>query len=700
MNRLVYLFAHGRILCIVVISTFSIHAACGWEGIRCDHKNGRVVTISLPNVGIEGTIPTELGFIQQLETLNLSGNRLAMSVPRALLDLPNLVDVNLQGNELKGTVPVFVSKHMESLVLSENHLTGELPDKMSSHNPSLVVLDLSKNKLTGTLPPSLVNLSALVRLDLSFNRLHGVLPFDIGKMKELRFLVINNNALFGTIPHTIPNLVGLADLYLQSNQFSGNIPESLSELDRLENLFLNGECGLYLILVLFCSDLFCSVAIHDTQTIHANSCSLPSSLLSSQLPSFCNSSLFLLALSQPHIIVYRTVSTDNKFTGTVPLEICSRTYNRQYFAEFPDSIKHGATPPLDGCSAVACPVNTKSETGVFPCTPCPASAVRHTPYLGWPRNCMMVNEKSILDHLYYQTHGPGWHGGRGWADPAVTHCQYEGVSCNDQGHVVNITLSDMNLGGRVPDRLGRLGHVRVLDLSDNRLTGVVPSDIRHMPLEELDLTGNLFDGPLPPLLCMVPGINDNGMDGEYSCDHVLCPEGTAHWSGRAPSGHGQCMPCPSNHEFLGQKHCHLDSESLTGTIETMARHTDWALFGLVLLAVIVLSYILALFLKRRDGRYSNDDDDDALDKGYYVDNTSYGGFAEYGAEDMTIMSYPEQSESLPTGVARSTAAAMPPPTGSESTVTPPDAAIRQRRHASPEEDPATQDLWLDVPKIA
>ncbi|CAB4286304.1 unnamed protein product [Prunus armeniaca] len=92
-------------------------------------------------------------------------------------------------------LPSLVELHLPSCRLSMLPLT--LP---SINFTSLIVLDLSSNKVTSTIPPWLFNLTKLEMLDFEFNSLTGKLPDSLGYLKSLRYLELSGNWLQGSIP--------------------------------------------------------------------------------------------------------------------------------------------------------------------------------------------------------------------------------------------------------------------------------------------------------------------------------------------------------------------------------------------------------------------------------------------------------------------------------------------------------------------
>ena len=106
---------------------------------------------------------------------------------------------------------------------------------------SLQELDLSSNRLTGTIPTELGNLSSLTELGLSHNRLDGTIPSKLGGLSNLVTLDLSGNLLTGTIPPGLGNLADLSVLRLAWNQLTGSIPTELSGLKHLSTLWLGGN---------------------------------------------------------------------------------------------------------------------------------------------------------------------------------------------------------------------------------------------------------------------------------------------------------------------------------------------------------------------------------------------------------------------------------------------------------------------------
>ncbi|KAH8488464.1 hypothetical protein Peur_059844 [Populus x canadensis] len=76
---------------------------------------------------------------------------------------------------------------------------------------------------------------------------------------------------------------------------------------------------------------------------------------------------------------------------------------------------------------------------------------------------------------------------------------FEGVACNELGHVANISLQGKGLLGQIPAALGGLKSLTGLYLHFNALNGVIPKEIAELSeLSDLYLNVNNLSGEIPP----------------------------------------------------------------------------------------------------------------------------------------------------------------------------------------------------------
>uniref|UniRef100_A0A7S2NR12 Leucine-rich repeat-containing N-terminal plant-type domain-containing protein n=1 Tax=Leptocylindrus danicus TaxID=163516 RepID=A0A7S2NR12_9STRA len=110
-----------------------------------------------------------------------------------------------------------------TLRLQSNRLSGSLPVELAQLS-KLTDLRLDTNTITGTLPSELGALTSLHTLFLQSNSLTGALPSELGQLTSLRYLYLHQNALTGALPNELVSLKSMRTLYLSYNSFNGVVP--------------------------------------------------------------------------------------------------------------------------------------------------------------------------------------------------------------------------------------------------------------------------------------------------------------------------------------------------------------------------------------------------------------------------------------------------------------------------------------------
>lgn len=188
---------------------------------------------------LSGFIPPDIGNCTTLRRLRLNDNRLSGTIPSEMGNLKHLNFVDMSENHLVGGIPPSVvgCQSLEFLDLHSNGLTGSVPDALPT---SLQLVDLSDNRLSGSLSHSIGSLTELSKLLLSKNQLSGRIPAEILSCRKLILLDIGNNRFSGEIPKELGQISSLEiSLNLSSNQFSGEIPSEFSGLTKLGILDLS-----------------------------------------------------------------------------------------------------------------------------------------------------------------------------------------------------------------------------------------------------------------------------------------------------------------------------------------------------------------------------------------------------------------------------------------------------------------------------
>lgn len=215
------------------------NSVCSWTGVACGARHLRVTALDISDMGLRGSIPTDIGNLTFLVYLNMSSNFFHGSLPKELPILHRLRVVDLSLNNLQGELPSsWSSSRLEILRLHGNALRGMIPEEIGKL-PQLKDLRLQNNMLTGPIPATLFNLSSLQLVNLRNNSLSGSLPVDMcSRLINLRGLNVARNKLYGGIPADLSRCSRLQILSMSYNSFSGPVPSEIGNLTALEELLL------------------------------------------------------------------------------------------------------------------------------------------------------------------------------------------------------------------------------------------------------------------------------------------------------------------------------------------------------------------------------------------------------------------------------------------------------------------------------
>lgn len=168
----------------------------------------------------------------------------AMDWTRFFNQFPLLEDFEISGAQLTGSLPSSLPALIYSFSAAQNSLSGSIPAGLFSNlnaDTESINLDIGGNALTGTIPSTLFSFanssSSITSLQvwINDNKLSGSVPVGIfasNTKLELIFVSLSNNQLTGTLPSntfptgSFPSLSNLRYL-LAGNQLTGDIPNDL-----------------------------------------------------------------------------------------------------------------------------------------------------------------------------------------------------------------------------------------------------------------------------------------------------------------------------------------------------------------------------------------------------------------------------------------------------------------------------------------
>ncbi|XP_060667865.1 receptor-like protein 6 [Ziziphus jujuba] len=182
------------------------------------HNLTQLIVLCLHSNHITGPIPPSLGNLTKLE---LSG---------FLRHQNELEWFELCGNKIYGQIPKWMWNTsvdtLEDLNIGDNFITVFHQQPAVLPWVNLDVLELSLNMLQGPLPIPLPSIKAYI---ISGNMMTGKIPHVFCNLSSLYILDLSDNNIDGMIPQCFRNLSSsLAVLSLRNNSFHGVIPQTCS----------------------------------------------------------------------------------------------------------------------------------------------------------------------------------------------------------------------------------------------------------------------------------------------------------------------------------------------------------------------------------------------------------------------------------------------------------------------------------------
>eukprot|EP00980_Cylindrotheca_fusiformis_P017870 scaffold5665_cov114-Cylindrotheca_fusiformis.AAC.1 len=226
----------------------TISSHCDWRGLFCE-EDGRVTTgLDLTFKKLSGPIPSEIGHLQQLKSLELPGNDLSGPIPSEIGHLQQLKRLSLLENKFSGPIPSEIGhlQQLKILELDQNKFSGPIPSEIG-HLQQLKILRLYQNKLSGPIPSEIGHLvQQLELLYLHNNKLSGPIPSEIGRLQQLSSLRLEDNiGLTGTVPVEVGQLKSISEAFFSNTSLTGG----LDDLPFCENrkkiswFSLQADCG-------------------------------------------------------------------------------------------------------------------------------------------------------------------------------------------------------------------------------------------------------------------------------------------------------------------------------------------------------------------------------------------------------------------------------------------------------------------------
>lgn len=148
---------------------------------------------------------------------------------------PHVIILKVSENNLSGTLPESLGNltHIESFDVDKNDVHGTLPSRLSQWT-NLAYLDVSNCNLSGSIPGAYSSWGKLRKVQLHHNQLSGTLPASLRRWASVWHIDLGYNRLTGTLPAEYSALAPtLLELYVEYNFFHGTIPPSYAQWNKL-----------------------------------------------------------------------------------------------------------------------------------------------------------------------------------------------------------------------------------------------------------------------------------------------------------------------------------------------------------------------------------------------------------------------------------------------------------------------------------
>ncbi|GLT96277.1 hypothetical protein SLE2022_139130 [Rubroshorea leprosula] len=461
--------------------------------------SNKLDSLFLQNCQLYGQLTNQLGNLKNLRELDLSVNSISGNLPESFGQLSNLEVVDISDNFLEGIIS---EKHLfnltqllalfangnplilkldpswsppfqiQDLELKSWHLGPQFPHWLSSQR-HLKSLDISNSGISCILPSCLLDLSPHLRvLHLAHNQIHGQLPsistFNNSLSQifsNLNSLDLSNNLLSGSLLHFLclgvnETMDQMNVLNLGNNFLSGELPNCWSKWPNLEVIVLDNNK--------FTSEIPSTMGtLQSLVSLH-----LRRNNLSGEIPT-----------SIRYCPALRTLDLgENELVGNIPSwigrNLLDLTILRLHSNKFSGHI------PRELCALNSLQVLDIAHnrlSGSIPSCISNLSAMVYFVNGSFGNNIEYENNASFfIENVFLVMKGQFY--------------EYD----RTLNLVRVLDLSDNNLSGDIPWEITRLQGLQSLNLSHNLLIKRIPPNIGDMSsLESLDLSVNKLLGSIP-----------------------------------------------------------------------------------------------------------------------------------------------------------------------------------------------------------
>ncbi|XP_024195939.1 putative receptor-like protein kinase At3g47110 [Rosa chinensis] len=443
--------------------------------IQAEKKTGLEST-TLPNFGNESDRLALLDFKKRIteDPLHIMSSWNESMHFCSWIGTRRVVTLNLQAQKLAGSVPPSIGNltYLTGINLINNNFYSAVPQEMGSLL-RLQYLNMSQISFGGTILTNISRCTQLTMIDVFSNKLIRPIPDQLSLLLKLTVLLIGRNNLTGTIPRWIGNFSSLFALSLGENNLHGSIPNELGRPTALQRFILtsNNPSGMI------------PSSIYNISSIYYFT--VTQNQLHGEPPQN-------IGITLPNLEVF--AGGVKKFTGTVPASLSNASRLRIL-----DFAQNGLTGKL------------------------PAENLGRLKWLirvNFDMNRLGISAAITLEENYQP------------ASIANLSTQLKILTLGENlihgslptgiGNLVNLTLLGMegyHISNSFPDAIGKLHKLEGLDLNLNRFSGPIPSSLGNLTsVTRLFMDANRFQGCIPPSLgncqnLLILNLSSNNLNG-------------------------------------------------------------------------------------------------------------------------------------------------------------------------------------------
>jgi len=381
-------------------------------------------------------------------------------------------------------------KELQILDFSHNHFSGELPEQLATELNELLYLKLSNNFLRGNIPK--FNSVHMFGLFLNNNNFSGTLEDVLGNNTGLYLLCISNNSFSGTIPSSIGMFSNMTVLLMAENLLEGEIPIEISNMSYLEIMDLSQNKLIGSIpklsrfeslkfLYLQQNNLSGSIPSELSESYSLQVLDLRENKVSGKIPNWMDK------LSELRVLLLG----GNNLEGDIPIQLCQ--LKRIDIMDLSQNMLNASIPSCFRNMSFGMRQYVDHHDG----------PIFEQPLTFWGYNIPDVinsidfpmKEDQFIEDLYLEV------------EFRTKHYEYlyKGKVLEN---MTGLDLSCNKLTGVIPSQIGDLQQIRALNLSHNHLSGPIPVTFFNLTqIESLDLSYNNLSGEVPSQLTKLNGLS-------------------------------------------------------------------------------------------------------------------------------------------------------------------------------------------------